>query len=459
MALYYYGNRITPHITRTPEGYLIAHDVPLARIGEMQYQAAELGTVANGDPNRLVTVARTPEEVFAQAALASFEGKPVTDGHPPEDVTPANAALYGKGHVQNVRRGAGPLADFMLGDLFITDPTMVEKIENAITREVSCGYNCQWSDNADTGVMHQTAIRGNHVAIVPEGRAGKDVAIRDSAPTEEHAPAAADIPTAKETTPVSTTAQKKLTLGQRILRLATLGVMDAKTPEEKQRITDEATDALADCTDTVVMDTADADAPAAPAAGNPDADADGEMIAKALTPIMKALADLAKRLDALEGAKAAPEEDEKPADAAPADEKPADEIGELLEALGEQIEAAGEEAEGDDPIENEESVTVAAEEIGDETKDEVSAPAMDSAASIALLKKLRPAVAKMAPGPEKDAMVATLRDAFLPGSPGNIMAAIQDAQRSSAQRNQSAPLHDVDKQQAVYDGLNPHRRK
>jgi hypothetical protein len=39
------------------------------------------------------------------------------------------------------------------------------------------------------------------------------------------------------------------------------------------------------------------------------------------------------------------------------------------------------------------------------------------------------------------------------------MAAIQDAQRSSAQRNQSAPLHDVDKQQAVYDGLNPHRRK
>ena len=100
--LAYYGSQISPHLVDTPEGFLICKDVPIARTGEQEYLAREL--MLDGDPERPVTVQRRPEDVFAPAALASFEGKPVTDGHPPESVGAENYAAYAKGHVQNVRR-------------------------------------------------------------------------------------------------------------------------------------------------------------------------------------------------------------------------------------------------------------------------------------------------------------------------------------------------------------------
>ena len=51
-----------------------------------------------------MTVYRDEADVFDPAALASFEGKDVTRGHPVESVGPVNHAAYSKGHVQNVRR-------------------------------------------------------------------------------------------------------------------------------------------------------------------------------------------------------------------------------------------------------------------------------------------------------------------------------------------------------------------
>lgn len=34
----YYGSRISDHLVRTPEGYLICKDVPIARTGIQQYR-------------------------------------------------------------------------------------------------------------------------------------------------------------------------------------------------------------------------------------------------------------------------------------------------------------------------------------------------------------------------------------------------------------------------------------
>ena len=48
----YYGSKISEHMTKTPEGFLICHDVPIARIGQQEYFAGELGL--DGDPDRLV---------------------------------------------------------------------------------------------------------------------------------------------------------------------------------------------------------------------------------------------------------------------------------------------------------------------------------------------------------------------------------------------------------------------
>jgi len=103
MRLAYYGDVISPNITKTTEGYLICKNVPIGRTGQMTYLRRELDL--DGNPEDTVTVSREASECFDVSCLASFEGKPVTSDHPSEDVDPGNFAAYAKGHVQNVRRG------------------------------------------------------------------------------------------------------------------------------------------------------------------------------------------------------------------------------------------------------------------------------------------------------------------------------------------------------------------
>ena len=172
----YYGDRFSPHMTKTPEGYLICHDVPIARTGTQQYLPKELGLEGEG----LITVFRNGNEVFKPAAVASFEGKPVTDNHPPVDVMPDNYSIYTKGVVQNVRRGNGDLQDKILADLIIYDANLIAEIESG-KREISCGYDCLYKNNND-GTYYQANIIGNHVAVVDNGRAGAAVSIRDEKP-------------------------------------------------------------------------------------------------------------------------------------------------------------------------------------------------------------------------------------------------------------------------------------
>ena len=174
--LAYYGTEISEHMTDTPEGYLVCRDVPIARTGDMVYRAGELEL--EGDPDRLVTVRREEAEVFSPAAIASFEGKDVTAGHPAEMVGPENHAAYTKGHVQNVRREG----DYLLADLLVKDAALISDIRNNIVREVSCGYHCQYVP--DGSGYRQEHIRGNHVAVVSRGRAGREVAIKDQAAQE-----------------------------------------------------------------------------------------------------------------------------------------------------------------------------------------------------------------------------------------------------------------------------------
>ena len=115
MAQAYFGTRLSPHMSQTPEGYLICHDVPINRTGSQTYLAHELEL--SGDPNRPVTVSRHEEDVFHPAALASFEGKDVTWLHPDAFLTPENQARYSKGHVSNVRRvGEATVADLVAAD-------------------------------------------------------------------------------------------------------------------------------------------------------------------------------------------------------------------------------------------------------------------------------------------------------------------------------------------------------
>lgn len=163
--LAYYGSKLSDHMTETDEGFLICQSVPIARTGYYEYLPREIGREGEAP----VRVFRSESEVFDPAAMASFEGKPVTLGHPPVSVTPENAASYISGHVQNVHRGKGEDADLLLADLFITDAELIRRIKDGL-REVSCGYECKYTDSEGEGAQ-QRHIRGNHVAVVEAGRA------------------------------------------------------------------------------------------------------------------------------------------------------------------------------------------------------------------------------------------------------------------------------------------------
>lgn len=189
-------------MTRTPEGFLVAHRVPIARTGWQDYTPTELG-VDSEFP--ILKVYRPDEEVFDRDTIRSFEGKDVTDDHPGVAVAPDTWASFSRGHVQNVHRGTvsessydEDMTDRLVADLVIKDGNLISKVEPSDgKREVSCGYNytlhcfdCGRPYQADGGPdtckclkptrFLQKTIRGNHVAVVDAGRAGSSVRIQDT---------------------------------------------------------------------------------------------------------------------------------------------------------------------------------------------------------------------------------------------------------------------------------------
>lgn len=178
MARFFAKSQISDHIAETPEGYLLCSAVPIARTGSLDYLPDEQPDITAAEGATSVTVYRMADDLFAPAAMASFEGKPLTLTHPDDDVTPQNWREVSVGHVQNVRRGEGADSDLLLGDLLVTDADAIKAIRKDGVREISCGYDAEYEAVA-IGVGRQTRILGNHIALVDAGRCGSRCAIRD----------------------------------------------------------------------------------------------------------------------------------------------------------------------------------------------------------------------------------------------------------------------------------------
>lgn len=172
-----FGHKITPRIWEDNSGYLICYDCILARTGSYDYLESEI--MQDGDPNKIVKVYRTPEEVFSPEAIASFENKPFCNEHPQDDVTPENYKDLMVGTIRNIRRGTGDLENCLVGDVIVFDPEVQELIKSGEKRELSLGYNTDIIQD-QSGRYVMTNIRGNHLALVDSGRAGC-ATIRDSA--------------------------------------------------------------------------------------------------------------------------------------------------------------------------------------------------------------------------------------------------------------------------------------
>ena len=400
MAIAYYGAEISPHMTRTPEGYLICREVPINRTGDQIYLARDLQL--DGDPERTVTVHRYPEDVFDPAALASFEGKDVTAGHPPENLTAETQAAYSKGHVENVRR----VGDQTVADLYIKDAALISDIEAGVVREVSCGYTCSYEPDGDG--FRQTHIRGNHVAVVPRGRAGHDIAIKDAVPAQSIAVAA------KKGSPYMAD------FFHAILKTFGMAAKDA-SPEELDSMTAVAAE---------VLDALPAEAPETkPPAAEPAEETEAADVIVERAPKGD---DLGSKLDKILALLESRGRDVKPA---LTDER---DLDKAIAAL------SGES----DP---EAAVTVPAEEMED------NVPCVKDEAAANLLKALRPAVAQISDRTQRAKVVDALLGA-MPGSMAGIMKAAADsagARASSQDSYEKACAEAAD----AYAARNPHKKK
>lgn len=159
--------KLSPNKMITNSGYLICNNAILARTGKQEYLKSEIYPDCSDDS--IIEVDRRPEQVFSEATLASFENVPLTCEHPDENVTPDNYKEYAVGYVRDVHKGEYNGKKVVLGTLVVTDPNCIEDIQNGIRTELSCGYDC---DITEGDSPQQINIRGNHVALCEQGRAG-----------------------------------------------------------------------------------------------------------------------------------------------------------------------------------------------------------------------------------------------------------------------------------------------
>lgn len=183
---YFFKTRLGNTRFQLADGSILFKDVPIGRTGEQVYAAEELPDLTP-DRDGLIVVRRTPEEVFSERTIASFEGMAVTIGHPKDFsgniifVTPQNWRQLANGHIQNVRRGEGANSDLLLADVIAKTPEAIQAVEDG-DDEVSCGYDADYRQ-ISPGVAEQYAITGNHLAFVPNGRAGSRCALGDAMPS------------------------------------------------------------------------------------------------------------------------------------------------------------------------------------------------------------------------------------------------------------------------------------
>ncbi|WP_103110739.1 DUF2213 domain-containing protein [Brevibacillus reuszeri] len=396
-------------MTETPEGFLICHNVPIARTGWYEYLGKEIG--AEDKHDELVKVYRSPEEVFSPAAIASFEGKVLTDEHPNEPVTPINALRYTKGVIQNVRRGSGADDDLLLADLVVYEHNLIKEIQEG-KREVSCGYDCVYEAMED-GTYHQRQICGNHVAVVHSGRAGDRVAIQDSKSQNPKGDTGMANTANKITLPKKTQSRSRITD-----LLAAVGLKHFAKDAEPEEIK-EAVDALVE--ERGAEDNELPEQTSAPAADSQD-------------PAVAALADqVAKLTELVTGlVQSNASKDENPEDA-------------IDNAIAELEKASGSEAADDE----EESHTIPVENmdddgpISDPEDRPKSALTADNAVKIEALKAIRPIIAAIPDVAErKRATDAAIASIYKKKSGKSTYAAIQ-------QRKPTADKKAEDRQQKI----------
>lgn len=164
-------------LRRTADGYVTGY-AKVARTGIQTYRGYEV----DRPDMTTVRVYRPPEEVFHRDAMHSAAHRPVTLHHPPEMVNSKNWKKYAGGQTGDeiIRDG-----DHVRVPLILTDQDTIDAFEKGGVRELSAGYttDLKWTPGMTAdGEQYdavQTAIRWNHLALVPRARGGATLRLGD----------------------------------------------------------------------------------------------------------------------------------------------------------------------------------------------------------------------------------------------------------------------------------------
>lgn len=267
-------------------GWFEVKQNPLSKVGIFDYSGAQIGAPAS-EAGRIYRVYRPAEELGRAETLESFKLAPFIDDHTMlgEGFTPAEKVGVSGVIGQDVVFEGNTL----FGNVKVYSKALAEKIKNGKT-ELSCGYRCRYDFtpgvwNGQQYDVVQRDIRGNHLALVDEGRMGPEVAILD------HLTFAVD---AKELEPVDEEL-KKLLEGI----MARLDKLEAKEPEVEV-IDEEAEKAKAAADEEAAAKAKEtADAEEAEKAKAAAADADDDTPPATLDAALKQIASLKGTVKAL----------------------------------------------------------------------------------------------------------------------------------------------------------------
>ncbi len=171
MALPFRVDRVQLRPSRKLANGSLRVDGVLTRTGVFKYRQAD-GTIRREY--------RPAEEVFNADSMESFSMVPVTDDHPPVAITSENAKEYSVGAVgESVRRDG----NLMVAAMVVFDASAVDKIEGG-KHALSNGYAVEIDETSGISPdgepydAIQRKIRGNHVALVDDARAGDVARVR-----------------------------------------------------------------------------------------------------------------------------------------------------------------------------------------------------------------------------------------------------------------------------------------
>lgn len=167
-------------------GWMEVRDNPLSLVGVFPYLGRSIDPEA--DPDKLYNVYRPAEELASADCIDSFKLLPWVDDHTmlgseDEGLTPAERkgvqGVIGQDVYFDATDGDGALK----GNIKVFSDAMASLIANG-KKELSCGYRCRYeyapgSFKGQTYDYVQRDIRGNHLALVDNGRMGPDVAVLD----------------------------------------------------------------------------------------------------------------------------------------------------------------------------------------------------------------------------------------------------------------------------------------